>query len=137
MLETHSMCWRTPTRVTVPCDRSRASALYPCSSMAPEYLSGSTLRLLSSACCELMTINTISATLPTSNTEYTSFLSISLKIYLYRLELMLLEPAFGPMKAWNGDPVSISSSAFTSASPSFACSFICFLVMPAFLSVSM
>ena len=72
------------------------SALYPYSSIAPEYSSGLFLKYRSSTIFELMTISTISATFPISNTEYTSFLSISINITLYFLEdILLLEPALG------------------------------------------
>jgi hypothetical protein len=96
LLEAVSKCWSTPINETIPYDLSKAKALYPYSSMAPEYLSGSILSLFSSVCFELITINIISAILPVSSTEYTLSLSISMKINLYFFERTLFEdPAFG------------------------------------------
>lgn len=68
LLEANSRCQSTPIKLTRPCDLNRANARYPCSSMAPEALSGSTLSCEASVCFEDITIRITSATLPASKT---------------------------------------------------------------------
>ena len=102
LLEANSRCWSTPIKLVKPWDLKSANAWYPFSSMAFEAWSGSVLSCVVSAYFDDMTINTTSATLPTSKTEYTSFLSISRNISLCLLDAIFAEdPAFGQTKAWN------------------------------------
>ena len=102
LLDIFSKCYNTPIKADIPYDLRRPNALYPASSIAFEYLSGSVLSPFMSLSAQDITTTNRSAIFPISNTYYGSSLFISKKINLCFLLPRFVElPGLGQTYALN------------------------------------